>query len=390
MAAPADPYDQPLIQETPSLGTNVGSVAPGRFITWGFDETVDDYAFILWRILNGLAVRINAVASPGFSLYQAVENDSGVIAIRGNNGGNDIAAHLKPDLTFDFFDIPIPDNMWVSGDGQEIVISSSEYNFTNDGSDTHIYGFSLTGTPLWDFVIDTSTNIYLGVRPSGYIVGVPRAGRVLWDNTTPRTVDNLISTSFTGVGTLPDISWVLSGTADDSPPFPVIHQLAFFRLWWSGRTEFGYNPSHPWPDYETGAQAAYIDGVVVKADLNTGGWAPSGFYVGNSVSKTVSVTAPGDSFSYTLEVDPFYGPTWNEYWSANEFTSFSTQYGGGGVWVTYDLSEWHGGNYELYDSSGDVLDRLEVPIHFQNDTQWIGIGSNAFAGFPLLLDGGGE
>lgn len=389
MAAPADPYDQPLIQESPDLGVNVGSVAPGRFVTWGYDDAVGASAFILWRILNGSVARVAARATPpGFTFYGSAENDNGVVAVWGMNEDGPVtyvAGHLKTDLTIDFFEIAFPAGMWMSGDGEEIVFSVNEWNYENDLSDTHLYGYSLTGVPVWDFLIDTSTNILTGWRPSGYVAGVPRAGRVVWVNTTIATYSSTIESTFEATE---GDSWILYGTAEESPSYPVIAQNVLFKLTWSGRNEAGVNPSYPYPSSETGAQVARINGAIVNSDLNASGWTTQLFYVVSFPNRNVIPTAPGSAFSYELTVDPYYGPTWGQWWSANEFYYFGS-YGGGYVTVTYDLSEWGGNHIELRDGSGSVLDRIETPSDFQADAQWIGIGADAIAGFPITHSGGG-
>jgi hypothetical protein len=366
---------------------NIGSVGVGRFVTWGYDDVLATQAFILWRITDSAVVRVKAVASD-ITVYRAAENDAGVVAFCGSNGSSDFAARLNADLTYTPFTAPNPYLMWVSGDGQEIVIQTHEWNALNDADDTHLYGYSLTGEALWDFVINTSTNISTGMRPSGYVVGVPRAGRVVWANTTITQYTEAVASTFTEIGGYPG-SWSVSGTMPGLFPYPVTNQTVIFNLSWSGRTEYGYNPSCPYPNYETGAQAAIINGSVAVANLNAAGWAPDLFYVKSWVYQDVSITGAGGSFYYELVIDPFFGPDFGNWWSAHQFYSYG-YFGGGSLQVTYDLrAAWGGNRYELRNGSGAVLDTLEIPVDFSNQSQWIGIGSDSIAGFPVV-EGGGE
>lgn len=382
MAAPADPFDQPLIQETPALGMNIGSVNSGRFVTWGYDETLADDAFILWRITNDAVIRTKAVATSGLYVNDSAENDAGVVAFRGSSGAANVAARLNADLTYTLF--TIPDNveqMWVSGDGAEIVFRAWEYNETNFGDDVHLYGYSLSGVLQWDFVIDTSTNLGLGHRSSGFVAGAPRAGRVVWVNTTATImyvgVDSGLGSSATG--TVPAL------------PFPVISASVRFNVTWDGRSEYGGG----YPNASGTPQIGYINGVACQAPNGSPGnlnahWSTAVFYVISWCSLTVTLPDEGDPFSYIFDgVTPYTGD--DGYQWTNSVFYYYYQYGAWDLSAELDMSEMGGDTIELRNGSGSVLDRIATPAEFlvASYSTWVGTGSNTLTGFPVNGGSGG-
>lgn len=381
MAAPADPFDQPLIQETPNLGINIGSLASGRFVTWGYDDTLAEDAFILWSIRDDDVVRVKAVATPGLYVSGSAENDAGVVAFRGSTSV-DVAARLNPDLSYTLFEIPINvEKMWVSGDGAEIVLQAFEYNETNFGDDVHLYGYTINGISSWDFVIDTSTNHGLGYRSSGFVAGAPRAGRVVWVNTTPTVMNTGVDSGLgpSASGTIPAL------------PFPVISAQIRFNVTWSGHTEYGGG----YPNAAGTPQIGYINGIACEPPNGTPGnlnahWSTAVFYVISWAALSVTLPDEGDPFSYTFDgVTPYTGDD-GHYWTCNVFYYFY-QYGRWDLSAELDMSELGGDTIQLLNGAGTVVDSIATPAEFlaANYSTWVGTGSNTLTGFPVNGGTGG-